>query len=36
MTTGLENVTCCQPLELSPVNVASASGVPSAAQRLPM
>ena len=36
IATGLENVTVCQPVAVSLVNVAGASSVPVAVHRLPM
>ena len=36
MLTGLEKLTCCQPLAVSLVKVALASKVPEALQRSPM
>ena len=35
IATGLEKVTCCHPLELSPVKFAWARRVPELVQRLP-
>ena len=35
IATGLEKVTCCQPLEVSPEKFACARRVPELVQRLP-
>ncbi len=35
IATGVEKLTCCQPVAVSPVKVACASSVPLALQRLP-